>query len=265
MRPHDYDNPRQSKDNIINPEGSKLLDFCNNCNLKILNGNYFNDTEGNYTYIHPQGSSTIDFALISENTVDLLTDFNIINATSSTHNGLSLILRHDSHTYQHTPIKWIPMGKPTPTLKWLETSSQSFMNNISDSIGNLYQIGITNHNYHNDVHGATNLLYNCIINSSHNMLRYNNNTSTPNRTKHWFDTECFEAKSSLNKALKNYKRNSTLLNRNTYINIRKNYKQLLETKRNKTRQDKKIWDYIKTLKNNITFTNAINIFFQISF
>ena len=97
IRSHEYDIPRKSKDKITNTEGSKLLDFCNNCNLKILNGNYFNDTDGNYTYIHSQGSSTIDFALASENSIELLTDFNIINATTSPHNGLSLTLTYDTH------------------------------------------------------------------------------------------------------------------------------------------------------------------------
>ena len=268
---HEYDIPRRSKDNIINTEDGKLLEFCNNCNLKILNGNYFNDTEGNYTYIHPQGSSTIDFALVSENSIELLTDFNIINATTSSHNGLSLTLKHDFHNNQHTPLNWIPVGTHTTNLKWLESSSQSFKNNISDSIGKLYQIGINNFTYHNDIQSAINLLYDSIINSSHNMLKYSINTVTHNRTKHWYDTECRETKASLNKALKNYKRISNLLNRNTYITIRKNYKQLLETKRNNytteesnklnswlnQKQDKKIWDYIKTLKNYNAFTKQL--------
>ena len=120
---------------------------------------------------------------------------------------------------------------PTTNLKWLESSAQSFTNNISDSIGKLYQIGITNFTHHNDIQSAINLLYNSIINSSHNMLKCNTNTLPYNRSKHWYDTECHEVKTSLNKALKNYKRSSTILNRNTYITIKKDYKQLLETKR----------------------------------
>ena len=98
------------------------------------------------------------------------------------------------------------MRKPIPILRWIEASSQTFMDNISDTIGNLYQIGITNCNYHNDIQGAINLLYNFIINSSHNMLKYNNITLTPKRAKHWYDTDCFNAKSTLNKAFKDYKK-----------------------------------------------------------
>ena len=41
------------------------------------------------------------------------------------------------------------------------------------------------------------------------MLKYNNNTLTPKRAKHWYDTDCFNAKSTLNKAFKDYKKTPT--------------------------------------------------------
>ena len=173
---HEYDIPRNSKDKITNNEGGKLLDFCNNCNLKILNGNYYNDTEGNYTYIHSQGSSTIDFALATENSIELITDFDIINATTSSHNGLSLTLKYDTHTIHHTPTTWTPINNQATNLRWKEASAQSFINNISDPIGMLYLIGINNFTLQNDIQNAINLLYNTILNSSHNMIKKNTNT-----------------------------------------------------------------------------------------
>ena len=269
---HEYDIPRNSKDKITNNEGGKLLDFCNNCNLKILNGNYYNDTEGNYTYIHSQGSSTIDFALATENSIELITDFDIINATTSSHNGLSLTLKYDTHTIHHTLTTWTQINNQATNLRWKEASAQLFTNNISDSIGMLYLIGINNFTLQNDIQNAINLLYNTIINSSHNMIKKNTNTPQYNRSNHWYDTECQETKSSLNKALKTYKKISTPLNRNTYLTIKQNYKLLIETKRNNhttkestklnywlnQKQDNKIWDYLKTLKYNTNYTNAID-------
>ena len=268
----DYDIPRKSKDKTSNNEGDKLLNFCNNCNLKILNGNFFNDTEGNYTYIHPQGASTIDFALISENVLDLLTDFDIINATTSAHNGLSLTLNYDTHTIQNKPLNLNPIRNPNTHLRWIELHAQSFANNISDSIGMLYLIGINEYTQQNNIQEAVNLLYDCIINSSHNMIKNTNNIQLNNKSNYWFDQDCQEAKSNLNRTLKNYKKNTTELNRNKYMNTKAEYKILLEAKRNKftteesnrlntwlnQKQDNKIWEYIKTLKNRNYHTNLIN-------
>ena len=55
---------RKSKDKVINLEGEKLIDFCIKENFYIMNGNYPQDLEGDFTYISKLGASTIDYILV---------------------------------------------------------------------------------------------------------------------------------------------------------------------------------------------------------
>ncbi|KAF4530976.1 hypothetical protein B566_EDAN018621, partial [Ephemera danica] len=85
---HSDDNmeqPRRSRDKIYNAEGKKLLNFCENMGLRILNGTHGRDKQGHFTYIGENGASTIDFVLCSQNVLPLISDFNVAVRSESDH------------------------------------------------------------------------------------------------------------------------------------------------------------------------------------
>ncbi|KAF4514114.1 UNVERIFIED_CONTAM: hypothetical protein B566_EDAN019088, partial [Ephemera danica] len=77
--------PRRSRDKIFNGEGKKLLEFCENMGLRILNGTHGRDKQGHFTYIGEGGASTIDFVLCSQNVLPLISDFSVEIRSESDH------------------------------------------------------------------------------------------------------------------------------------------------------------------------------------
>ena len=76
---------RQSKDLQTNYFGRYLLCICEQFNLVILNGCLPGDKEGNYTYIAHNGSSLINYILLSRCLVHLGTRLAVIHNTESKH------------------------------------------------------------------------------------------------------------------------------------------------------------------------------------
>lgn len=62
-----YFTPRAAMDTTINTNGRKLLSFTNNSHLVILNGRTAGDTVGRFTCNKYNGSSTVDYAIVSRN------------------------------------------------------------------------------------------------------------------------------------------------------------------------------------------------------
>ena len=69
---------RFSHDRFINTNGRKLLDFCKLNSLRICNGRLGKDKGGGkYTYVGGAGSSVVDYVLVSESIINLISKFNI--------------------------------------------------------------------------------------------------------------------------------------------------------------------------------------------
>ena len=85
---------RQSKDVYTNDFGRYLLCICEHFNLVILNGCLPREKEGNYTYIARNGSSIIDYYLLSRCLVHLGTRLAVIPNTESKHMPVELELEH---------------------------------------------------------------------------------------------------------------------------------------------------------------------------
>ena len=56
---------RYSMDSILNERGKKLLEFASTCNIDILNGCILGDLIGNYTCHRYNGSSVVDYVMVS--------------------------------------------------------------------------------------------------------------------------------------------------------------------------------------------------------
>ncbi|CAG2251087.1 unnamed protein product [Mytilus edulis] len=57
---------RYSCDKVVNGQGVNLLDLSTSSSLRILNGRYIGDIMGNFTCMTSNGSSVVDYAIVSE-------------------------------------------------------------------------------------------------------------------------------------------------------------------------------------------------------
>ena len=77
---------RISCDTTVSCSGSRLLEFCNDYSVYIVNGRVGQDKNvGNYTYIGPNDCSLIDYILASREVFESILDFCIDSRTESTH------------------------------------------------------------------------------------------------------------------------------------------------------------------------------------
>lgn len=56
---------RNSRDNKINEHGRALYELCQSSSMLIMNGHHAGDNPGSFTCVRPQGSSVVDYALVS--------------------------------------------------------------------------------------------------------------------------------------------------------------------------------------------------------
>jgi exonuclease III len=80
---------RNSKDNKTNEFGKKLLDLCRHNNLIILNGRVIGDMLGQYTSFHYNGSSAIDYCIVTRDLFSNILYFSVLEL---------------NHLSDHTPI-----------------------------------------------------------------------------------------------------------------------------------------------------------------
>ena len=78
--PEDYNEdvalPRNSSDRSINDNGNLLVDFCIQTGLRVANGRVGEDAkEGKCTYVGSNGSSLIDYVIVSEVLLKNFTEF----------------------------------------------------------------------------------------------------------------------------------------------------------------------------------------------
>ena len=70
--------PRFSQDNTINTNGRKLLDFCRQNGLRVVNGRVGADKGvGIYTYVGSTGCSVIDYVIVNSSLLDVFSTFHV--------------------------------------------------------------------------------------------------------------------------------------------------------------------------------------------
>ena len=73
---------RNSENRTINERGKRLLDFASEADLKILNGSTLGDIFGRYTCLHYNGSSVVDYVLVSHTLATKVTQFKVLEFTN---------------------------------------------------------------------------------------------------------------------------------------------------------------------------------------
>ena len=120
---------RYSQDILVNTRGRRLIRFCQECQIYIVNGRTFGDIPGRTTCLQQSGYSVVDYALASYGMLDKIKFFNVLPPNHfSDHSILKLYLHlprtpnlQSEHKFQPLPIRY----------KWDENSKESFLKTLS--------------------------------------------------------------------------------------------------------------------------------------
>ena len=239
---------RQNFDSSINNHGKKLIEICKSCDLRILNGRALGDSLGRPTFHGPKGTSAVDYIICSQN---LLQDTK------------HLVVKPPTYLSDHSQIiAWldIQIEKNEPNHQnntktnlirlplqyiWSHNSKELFTKELKSKEIKTKLEQFLDNDFPDNKDGTNqcvNQFQNIILEASKKSLRINkkkHHVRTNTANKKWFDKECRIKRHNLRK-LANKKHNdpNNIELRNYYHSALKEYKNTLETKRNKFQQDK---------------------------
>jgi hypothetical protein len=239
---------RHSKDKTVNKLGKKLIEFCDNNNLVILNGRINGDTDGQYTFMSSVGSSVNDLCCVSTNLLSSIKNFLVEAQIYSDHFPIVLnyyyLKKTDTNNSHLCP----------PRLKFNDKHRKFFTQHMEAECINV-------NDWPNDSNGLVDILQNKIKLISKKLGTTNN--ACYNKRKHfkkpWFDWDCETARSRSFKLLNLYRKTDSEIIKQMYISINKEYQKLLIDKEKNYRKkfgddiasvkdSKEFWSLIKTLK-----------------
>ena len=96
---------RNSEDSMINDRGKKLLDFVSEADLRILNGSTLGDIFGRYTCLQYNGSSVVDYMMVSNAITTKVTHLKVLDFTNiSDHRPITCQLLCTQWFKSHEPM-----------------------------------------------------------------------------------------------------------------------------------------------------------------
>ena len=229
---------RKTRDKIVNGAGEKLLDFCDELNLIVLNGRTISDSVGDYTYISVRGNSVIDFLICNEKALKLVEQFKIVTRTESDHLPLEFSCRMAS-------VKDLAINQVNRRFKWDKNSSE-FVNKLSNLCDWEENLNVEQDN-------------NLITEAFKQAASHLKNSNGPfQRKSGWFDKNCTVAKKKCMRSLKELRKVNNTENRKEYHENRRNYRGVC--KKAKQHYLNTMQDEICKAKDSKIFWDCINRF-----
>ena len=228
---------RSSKDTIINHYGRwSLLDFCFLFDLMIVNGACSMDTDGEFTFVSPNGSGVVDYFLVSKD-IKPLCDVKIADHLFSWHLPVEMYWRNDCENKEDSPVSQVGEEK----VVWSDAHEEIYRDELN-STEFKECLEKSKDVMETDVHGSVDLFVNALYGAAACMIR-----TIGKKTKQfndWFDAECRQQKRLVRRILQSFRRTKTkqakeekrqlyVEERKVYVNIRK------EKKENTTKKDYK--------------------------
>lgn len=200
---------RYSKDLKINRTGRKLLDAMEPLGLTVLNGRSTSDKCGELTYYGHSGTSTIDYAWVNLEGIQLIKDFKIVNVGHSDHLPIQVTLQVldepqdiETQSKRKTYIKWLPDLKED------------------------YQVEVTR-----ALEGQEKDVVEAIKEAALKLKMERKVIAQNTKDKPWYDSMCREHRKKLNKLYRLCCKNNNEQPRRNYIECRKQYMKIIkETK-----------------------------------
>ena len=237
---HSMPNTRNSKDNVANERGKKLIDFATEWNLTILNGSTIGDIRGEWTCMRYNGQSVVDYLLVSHILKNNVTSMKILDFNEfSDHRPVCCDIKCTSATLYSNGKPDVNFDPKPNGFRWQTNNDESKLSYLntqhrSETINLLASISNNNCNNESEVLQLNDTLVRAIMEIAGNSLE---RRKTPNKRRDgknsWYDYECRLTKRKLQKATKNYiKCPTNAANRDLYYSQRKQYRSLLKYKKN---------------------------------
>ena len=131
----DLDIDRRLEDNIVNAEGNKLLDFCEEYGYVIRNGCTKGDWKGSVTYVGERGSSVLDLVLEVANIyLSLIKEMKVNTRVESDHLPVEIVVRFKKELREvnNTGEKGNTFIDEVPSLKWNDEKRNEYLSKMQD-------------------------------------------------------------------------------------------------------------------------------------
>ncbi|UYV77568.1 hypothetical protein LAZ67_15001565 [Cordylochernes scorpioides] len=235
---------RRAKDHIISSLSNKLLDFLEDNSLTIVNGSSRGDKDGDFTYISERGSSTIDYCILSQGSLQILLDFKVDDQLYSDHHPLVLTIKGQNFNekktkredYNITRYRWSADGLAMFKMKLKELREKNIP--ASDDLVYTFNQRIL------EAMSSAKITYSI--------------KGGPRKSKPWFDKDCYDMKKLAKESLKKYRKTNRLEDRECYASSRKKYLALLDLKRKGFDNEKQ--EILRNAKDSKTFWKTIALY-----
>ena len=230
---------RVSKDTVTNERGNKLLDFGCAWNLSIVNGSVLGDSLGDWTCYRYNGSSVVDYIMVSHTLRDTISYLKVLELTDhSDHRPLlcSMCISHQSdvsgsgnRNFEDKPLgfKWENQQNESKN-KFLTAQQQE---SITIRMTNLCSTNCESTDEVYKLNDELTGIFREIANSSLEKRRRPRNTRRANK-KVWFDEECRNVKRFLGKLTRKYSRDpENEQTRSDFYQTKKYYRSILKFKK----------------------------------
>ncbi|CAG2232095.1 unnamed protein product [Mytilus edulis] len=193
---------RKNPDTIVNKYGRKLIEFCKNNNMFILNGRFGKDSIGRMTC---KNKSVVDYIICTCNVLENILDFEVqefCRLFSDVHSPLSLTL--SCKNKKHSDLA---TNNFTPKIgKWKCEKTLDFRDNLDGEM--IEKLFFKIQSLHNAKENAQKPevdevvfdLCNILLKSAETTFGLTSNKAHRHSKKQWFDLKCLKAKKEFRKS-----------------------------------------------------------------
>ena len=238
---------RHNKDNTENDNGKSLINLCRVLSLRIINGRIGKDKElGEFTFKSPNGNSTIDYCIATQNSLPHIEDFEVDTLDqnlSDFHSPVILTLK-TNHTVNinnnvNDTISSDIDYQPIHT-KWCNEKKEEFQMNFNliemEEVSQLLSVFAEGNTDQENMDEIVNKITDMSIKSGLNVgmskriTKNGRSSKSTNANKPWFDRDCEEKRRQYFRVKNRLKKCKSFQNEATLKIEAKAYKDFLNRK-----------------------------------
>lgn len=224
---------RGSRDTNTNSYGKSLAELCIGNNFVILNGRTKGDFLGQYTCHTYNGSSVVDYGIVSQSIFPLIKVFKVSGITEVSHHcSISFVLEAEVISQSEEKIS---LDKHTDKILWNDSLKKDFVKSVgtSECINEMDSL----FNSVNEIDKLTSKFTDIIVNNAKHTLSFKTGKCYTKRherkVKHqkWYDKSCHSLKKELRRLgslLLKYPKDPFI--RHSFFCTKKKYKKLVRKK-----------------------------------
>ena len=245
---------RTNPDKTTNSYGRKMIEFCKNNNIFILNGRLGNDTsKSKFTC---KNSSCVDYIVSTAYVLDKIDFFSVEDFEPLFSDSHCSVILHLKTKHQSNMKADDSNVKSEPEIRlWNDEKGDSFQENLSEEKINQILSELNNMKAKINEINATKI--NEIVSSIENLFLENakkvfgikkcKNIKTGNNNKPWFNINCKNARNEYHRIKRIYNRHKSIENKNALKNVSKHYKSVMKQSIHRFKTDRIC--RLKNLKN----------------